>query len=278
LLIFLTLLILVLPGINGRYVFAEERSLTEKNIETKIIEDEMQQLKSRIWLWEGRIQRRPDNLSPRVEIIKLREKYLKLLDSYIKKQEKKLDENPNDTNTIEKKMELLEEKKDLSIKLKSDYIQCIDLNIKELGNIESILRVNPEKINNIWIQFFDSDDLHRRLIEIRREFSRSNGGPQRAAAAGEEGGRDSNSLITSTITFINQKRVQDTNKRIKYGTQWDKEIQSLEAKSLKVKKDFTQLLDEYIQQVEAKLKKNPNDKPLMEKLKKLEDQKTRIKE
>lgn len=279
LLAFLTLLILVLPGINGRHVFAEERPLTEENLKTKIIEDEMRQLMSRIWMWEGRIQRRPDSLSPRVERTKLREEYLKLLDIYIKEQEKRLDENPNDTNAIEKKIELLEMKKNLSIKLKSDYIKCIDFNIRELGKIESILFVNPERINDTLIQLFDSDDLHRRLIEIKMEFSRSNEGTRGVAKASEEEvGRDSNALIKSTIAFINQKRLQDTDKRIKCAAQWDKEIQRLETKLFEVKKDFTQLLDECIQQVEGKLKKNPSDSPLMEKLKKLENQKAKINE
>lgn len=267
----LTSFILILPGLNSRYALAQE------DLKNKIIEDQMQQLKSRIWRWEGRIQKKPNKISSRNEIIQLREKYLELLDDYIKIPEKKLKDNPGNIEIIEKKIQLIEEKNDFYIKLKDDYIKCIDLNIEGLGEIDRILMTNPERIRNISIQLFNTEDVYNYLIQIKEGLSKSTKMPLQKEEESDITTNISN-LIASTRSFITMKIAQNIQMKKDYIKKWDDKILELEKKLLIIKNDFIQLLDDRIQQVEAKLKEKPGDITLIKKLKELKYKKVRITE
>ncbi len=289
-------ILLLLPGINKGYALAQEGLSIKKNPKVKIIEERMQRLKSRIWKWEERIRKRPFDIFPRSERIGIMQKYIEWSD----KLENELNNNPLEINTYEKKIKLVKEKKKFSINLKDDYIQCIDLNIKELHEIDRILLFNPEGITTISIQLFNAEDLTNRLNRIKEELSRSIGIRSQAEEVSERISNRLTFLVTTTRIYITREISQNMQWRRDYNMQWDEKILGLETKLFKIKKNFIQLLtkkirdreaseditplkeklpkllDACIQHLEEKLKENPGDTTLMEELEELKDKRARI--
>ena len=294
-----SIVFLILPGINGQYTLCQEILTKKESIKIKIIKDDMQVLKSKIWRLEERIRKSPDKISYRSEVIELREKYLKIIEKYIKELEMELKDNPGNTKVINKEISLLEEKKDFFFKIKDDYIQCVELNIKELTKIRNILQSNPERIRNISIELFNSENIFKIIDEFKYIFFESEGN----LFQGEERQETSSNLNTKIARidkFIMQEIIECIKKRKDCINEWDVKILDTETKLMQIKKNYIeilvekindsksekeintlrarclQLLNDCIKQVKEELQENLGDTNLEEELNKLKEKKEKI--
>ena len=293
--VFLTAIFLISPIINARYAFAASKNE---------IGDYQMQLKSRIWKWEERIEKSPDNLYSRSEIIKLREEYIGLLDQRIIELEIYIKGNPDDTGAIDDNINLLEEKKKFFINLKEDYIKLADINGEQLNDLHRILMRNPKELMNSYVELYNADEIERELSQLIRFLSQGESKRTPNEEVLDDYGNmskpDLNRLTGSILKIVIaeiKKNAEFKKAKIK---KLDHRIQTVETTLLGIKKNYIgilikkiedtdvkddkttlreksfRLLDDCIQLFSEKLKKSPGDKTLVENLQWLKDQRLRI--
>lgn len=119
---FILLMLLLLFSANkGFYAFAQQNNID------RFKKEYLQQLESRIWRMEERLNKRPDDFITRKQLAQLKEQYVQKLQSIIEEKEKLLQEEPNDLSIIKELMQF-----------KDQYLQQLKSKIYELEKVHTI--------------------------------------------------------------------------------------------------------------------------------------------
>jgi hypothetical protein len=308
----LALIILISPGISNYYVLAQESPSAKESFVDKILEDQMQQLKSRIWKLDERIEKNPGRTFLLDEIINLREKYLNLLENYIKRQENQLEGNPDNVIKLEKCIELLEEKGMFYREIKENYIELIETNAEMLDEINRILHINPKRITGMNIELVDASEICEYITQLKIMLQKKE---ERTSPVGKQleevSFSDHERLIENIRNLIITEKQEDNKSKEDKILLYDRKILETKNNLFQLKKRYVnilvkkigqlksnsqrdindterkkkidelrqkcvQIINECIQEAELKLKKHPEDKILINEIKELKEQKDRI--
>jgi len=119
---FSLLVFLLLFATNkGFYAFAQQDTIN------RVKKEYLQQLESRIWRMEERLNKRPDDFITRKQLTQLKDQYLQQLQSIIEEKEKLFQKKPNDLSIIQELMQL-----------KDQYLQSLKSKIYQLEQVHTI--------------------------------------------------------------------------------------------------------------------------------------------
>lgn len=166
-------LVILLSFISSSYKLAGMETSGTRDIEDSITPKKMKRLESKIRHLQKRVDKKPDDIIAREEIIRLRTRYLKKFDDCFDA----LAELPQDKITAkqrcETKIKLIQKKKACALKIIDDYSQLTDGQVKYFDDLR-MRAFRGSTGFEINLRFSKSYDIERVIYEMVKNDSTYN--------------------------------------------------------------------------------------------------------